>query len=144
MKSHGLRLQRRFPVPAATVFRALTDPAELVRWWGPPDFHPTASVDLREGGAYRLGMTLPGRRAIATTGVYREVQPPARLAFTWHWEGDREPETRVEIDLQEQAGSTELTLAHGGFAGTFEVANHMQGWTDCLARLARLLTTAPS
>ncbi len=137
--SQALQLQRRFPVPATTVFRALTDPAELVRWWGPAAFAPTAEVDLRPGGRYRLGMTLPGHRRIAVAGNYRSVEPPTALAYTWHWEGEAEPVTEVSITLAEAAGVTEMTLWHRGFARQPEVANHLQGWPDCLSRLEALL-----
>ena len=34
-KRLGLRLERSVPAPCAAVYRALTDPEQLRRWWGP-------------------------------------------------------------------------------------------------------------
>ena len=55
-----LKLARVFPAPRERVFRAWTEPAELMRWWGPVGFTtPSAEVDLRVGGKYRIAMRRP-------------------------------------------------------------------------------------
>ncbi len=52
-----LNLRRTFKAPRPEVFRAWTDPEELKKWWGPEGYAtPSAEVDLRVGGKYRLGM----------------------------------------------------------------------------------------
>jgi uncharacterized protein YndB with AHSA1/START domain len=46
-----VRLERTFEADIERVFRAFTDPDELVRWWGPMDVRTSvAEIDLRVGG----------------------------------------------------------------------------------------------
>lgn len=43
-----IRFERRLRHPVASVWTALTDPSELIGWWGDAD------VDLREGGRFEV------------------------------------------------------------------------------------------
>lgn len=134
-----LCLRRTFDAPRERVFRAWTDPEQLVRWWGPRGFTvPEHAMDVREGGAWRTTMRSPEGRDHVVSGVYREIDPPRRLAFTWGWETDgvRGHETLVTVELHERDGGTELVLTQA----TFETADgrdrHEEGWSsslDCLA-----------
>ena len=67
----------------------------LVHWWRMEaegwNF-AGAWIDLRVGGRYRLGMTDPAGTTHVAVGVYREVQRPVRLVFTWDW---KNPANRV-------------------------------------------------
>src|SRR3712207_302531 len=53
-----LRMTRRFDAPREQVFDAWTNPDVVRRWWSafPNGDTPTAELDLREGGRYRLAM----------------------------------------------------------------------------------------
>ena len=58
-------LTRRLAAPRALVFRALTDPEHLMRWWGPQGFTtPEAEIDLKLGGALRIVMQADQRPSI--------------------------------------------------------------------------------
>ena len=47
-----LRLKRIVPAPPAAVYRALTNPRELAKWWGPRGFTtPSVESDPRVGGS---------------------------------------------------------------------------------------------
>ncbi len=51
----------------------------------------TCEVPLREprvGGRYRLTMNLPDGKMLPVAGVYRAIDEPRRLVFTWGREGD--------------------------------------------------------
>ena len=49
LNRHTLEFVRTYPHPVERVWRAITDPAELARW-----FIPTTKWDFQEGGAYRF------------------------------------------------------------------------------------------
>ena len=78
-----------------------------------------------------------------TSGIYREIDPPRKLVFTWQWEGGEGPkegETLVTIELEERGDSTELVLIHERFATAESRDGHEQGWASALNRLeARFL-----
>ena len=137
-----LRITRTFAAPRERVFRAWTEPEQLKRWWGPPGYGtPVAEVDLRVGGRYRFGMRhLPDGEIFYLSGTYREVTPPARLVYTWRWEGEPDgQESRVTVEFNDRGASTDVVVLHEMFASRDERDKHEQGWTGCLERLVETL-----
>ena len=64
-----VRLERTFRAEIDRVFRAFTDPAELVHWWGPMNVRTSvAEIDLRIGGECRWVMHPGGQFAVSTAG----------------------------------------------------------------------------
>jgi uncharacterized protein YndB with AHSA1/START domain len=137
-----LKITRAFRAPRERVFRAWTTPQALTKWWGPPGYEcPSAEVDLRPGGKYRLAMRkLPDGDVFYLSGVYREVRAPQRLIYTWSWEGQPEMgETLVTVEFLDRAGSTEVVLTHELFPTEKIRDDHNNGWSGCLDRLAASL-----
>jgi len=133
-----LRLTRTFPASRERVFRAWTEPEALRRWLSPETHEtPSAEVDLRVGGAYRIGMRkLSDGKASYVTGLYREITPPEKLAFTWRWEGEPEHgETLVTLEFRDLGGVTEVVLTHEQFPSEESRDGHGKGWTSCLNKL---------
>ncbi|MEO8624680.1 MAG: SRPBCC domain-containing protein [bacterium] len=123
------------------VFSAWTEPDELAGWWRMREdgwSFSLASIDLRVGGRYRLGMTAPDGTLHVAVGEYRDIERPSRLAFTWNWENpaDDVGDTLVTIELRE-AGEhvTELVLTHERFTDPARAASHERGWTQLFALL---------
>jgi uncharacterized protein YndB with AHSA1/START domain len=142
-----LRLDRVLPAPRPRVFRACTEPADLSQWWGPQGFTtPEVHLDLRVGGTYRFGMQPPDGDLFNLSGEFREIEPPARLVYTFRWEepdpDDRE--TVVTMLLNDRGDSTEVVVAQSGFATEARRALHVDGWTDCLDRLQELMSSRRS
>ena len=127
------------------IFRALTDPAELVKWWGPSGFTtPEIEIDPRVGGSYRLGMQPPDGELFHLAGEFLEVGRPTRLAYSFRWEepDPDDQETAVKLFLDAVAGQTRLSLWHGVFATEARLALHKSGWADSLQRLSAFLESA--
>ena len=73
-------------------------------------------------------------------GVYTEITPPDRLAFTWTWENDpsvmRGSEgSLVDVVLNEAADGTQLSLSHSGLGGKLVTDMHEEGWNALLTSL---------
>jgi uncharacterized protein YndB with AHSA1/START domain len=141
----ALAMRRVVPAPRPSVFRACTDPGELTKWWGPRGFTaPSVEIDLRPGGSYRIEMQPPEGDAFHLAGEFREIDPPARLAYTFRWE-DPHPddrETFVTLSLLDLGDSTELVVSQGPFATQPRLALHEEGWTDTLDRLHELMSSS--
>jgi uncharacterized protein YndB with AHSA1/START domain len=151
-----LHLTRTFDAPREEVYRAWTEPERLRQWLTPPGgVAPSAEVELREGGSYRIEMQLMGDTAYLG-GDYLEVRPPERLVFTWAWEPvnvedantpetraiaavmNDTGETRVSVEFRERGGSTEVVLSHT--LPTDAVREfHEGGWTSSLDQLETVL-----
>lgn len=123
--------------PAERVFGALTSPEERVRWWGAEGRFKTthAESDLRPGGKWMMRGIGLGGRPFTVQGVYREIERPRLLVFTWlpSWQDDP-TETLVSFDFFEKDGMTTVRLTHSGLATESSRAQH-RGWPDILTWL---------
>ncbi len=135
-----LVIKRRFEAPASLVFKMFTQPEHIARWWGCSDSTVTrCSNDLRVGGDYHVEMRMGDGAVHRITGVYREVEDPRLLSFTWGWldeQGQRSHETLVTVTFAERGQATEVTLRHEVFESVEERDAHGQGWGFSLDRLA--------
>jgi uncharacterized protein YndB with AHSA1/START domain len=139
-----LRLKRILPAPRGAVYRALTDPEELAKWWGPRGFSaPSVDFDPRVGRSYRIAMQPPDGDLFYLSGEFREVDPSGRLAYTFRWDppdpDDRQ--TVVSLSLQDRGERTEILLTQGEFATQERLALHEEGWIDSFGRLEQVLST---
>jgi uncharacterized protein YndB with AHSA1/START domain len=137
-----LELERVLPAPRARVWEACTQPDELAKWWGPKGFTaPSVELDVRVGGRYRIAMQPPDGELFHLSGVFREVDRPARLAYTFEWEppdpDDRE--TVVTLSFDDLGDSTRVRFTQRSFATEPRRALHEQGWTDGFERLQEVV-----
>jgi uncharacterized protein YndB with AHSA1/START domain len=141
-----LRLERTLTAPRPAVYRALTEPEELGKWWGPRGFTvPHVDFDLRVGGRYRIAMQPPDGDLFHLSGEFREVEPPARLAYAFRWDPPHpdDRETVVTLTLEDRGEETEVRLTQGEFATEERYALHEAGWTESFERLEQMLGRAP-
>ena len=127
-----VRREIQIPAPAATVFAFLTDPEKIVSWMG-----AEATTAAHPGGIYLVKGV--GDRANVARGVFREVVPVHRLAYSFGWEGSEEVppgSSLIEIDLIDRDGGTLLRMTHSGLPSAPQCANHDRGWAHYLDRLA--------
>ncbi|HEX4783219.1 MAG TPA: SRPBCC domain-containing protein [Candidatus Sulfotelmatobacter sp.] len=140
---NSVHVSRTIRADAERLFRAWTDPQGLMHWWRQEAegwAFAGATIDLRVGGHYRLAMTAPDGKVRAAVGVYREIERPVRLVFTWDWE---EPmggvsDTLVTVDFRETGTNvTEVVITHERFTDRARMGRHEQGWTELLRLLER-------
>jgi uncharacterized protein YndB with AHSA1/START domain len=137
-----LEMTRVLSASPQAVFAAVTDPAELVNWFGPEGFTmPAADFQPRVGARYRLRMQPPEGEAFFIAGVVHEVDAPSRLVYTFAYENPDpdDIENVVSLSLVDLGGSTELSLVQGPFKTEGRRALHHDGWTDSFDKLERLV-----
>jgi predicted 3-demethylubiquinone-9 3-methyltransferase (glyoxalase superfamily)/uncharacterized protein YndB with AHSA1/START domain len=107
---------RIFDAPRELVYGAWTDPTQLAQWFPPKDFtSPRCEVDPRPGGVFRCDMKAPAGppfdgAVFPGAGVFREVVPNERLAFTFKGEGDVPPPILMAVIFESQGNRTKLTI----------------------------------
>lgn len=139
-----IRLERTLPLSPEQSFELWTDPEMLARWWGPRDEagkpFQAGAVDwqAREGTAWSIVMTAPDGRSFRQGGRIIEVDRPRRLRFSFRWEEDgaRGPSTEITVAFEPVCAGTRLTFTQTGFATAASRDGHVQGWAECLDRLA--------
>ena len=138
-----LEIERVLPGAPSAVFRAFTAADELAQWWGPEGFTvPSLEFDPRVGGGYRIEMQPPTGDPFRLVGEFREVDPPARLVFTFVWE-DPDPDdvaNLAELSFRDLGGSTEVVLIQGPFRTEARRELHRSGWTDSFDKLEQFVS----
>jgi uncharacterized protein YndB with AHSA1/START domain len=123
------------------VFRALTEPQELLAWWGDPASYPAThwEMDPRVGGTWlSRWKNLADGTEFELGGEVLECRPPSRLVVSW-WD-DRYPglePTTVEYDIERLAtGGSRLRVTHSGFEGARpDFDDYNGGWSSVTAKL---------
>jgi len=124
--------------PAEAIFAALTEPEQLVQWWGEEGLYQCTHMDadLRVGGTWRTVGTSANGTTFAVEGEYTAIERPHLLEYTWRHDWDGVPEeTLVRYELAERDGSTLLRVRHSGFTGEQSRINHAEGWNRVLGWL---------
>lgn len=139
-----LTIPRLFDAPRDVVFAAFIDPKQSLQWLGPRGYTMThMEGDLRVGGAWRGCMRAKSDgRDLWHGGVYREIAPPERLAFTFAFElenGARDTETLVTITFEEQGGKTLMRFSQGVFDTPQTCEGYRGGWESEFDQLAALI-----
>lgn len=138
-----LRIERVFPVDPDRLFAAWTDPHKLAAWWGPEGMAtPICEMDVREGGSWLTTMRNDKGDEYTVSGVYRVIEPPNRLVFTWAWHNDGERnghETEVTLLFEAVDGGTRLRLEQRTFLEREHRDNHRGGWLSSFNDLARFV-----
>ena len=108
-----IHVTRDFNAPRDLVFRALTEPELIRRWWNAKRGEvTTCEVDLRPGGTWRYVMVTPDGTEVAFHGTYREIVPSERLVYTEIFEmpGVSDDDATVNtVTLEEADGRTTMT-----------------------------------
>ncbi|MGA7754978.1 MAG: SRPBCC domain-containing protein [Candidatus Sulfotelmatobacter sp.] len=110
--------------PAERIFKALTDAAELKRWFTNPEC-PVKSwqMDARVGGSYSYAtekgsIVVNGVSEFKCQGEILECDPPRVLVYTWiaSWHDDTSKRTVVRWELAPKQGGTHVKVTHSGLA----------------------------
>jgi uncharacterized protein YndB with AHSA1/START domain len=124
-----------YRAPVGRVFRSLTDPKELARW-----FIKKADLTPRKGAAYRFEW--PG--GYHHEGEVLEVEPNRRLALSWpHGSGRSRFVSRATFSVRSSGSGTILSLRHTGFPrtafGVEQYGGTQAGWAYYFLNLRSVL-----
>lgn len=153
-------ITRIFDAPRERVWKAWSEPEQLMKWWGPKTYtSPSCKMDFREGGKYLFCMRAPNGKDYWTTGVFKEIKPLEKIVWTdsfadengnpvpasYYGMGDDFPadvfpdENTVTFTFEDLNGKTKLTLVHAGMPGGEHGRLANQGWNESLDKVAVLL-----
>lgn len=137
-------LRRRLPASPARVFGAFAD-ASLVSRWLTPSPEVVLRVidfDFRVGGAYRFAYDVPGGATMFVNGVYRAIEQPSLIVFTWNIEPPDEHagvRSEVTVTLTPQGTGTDLLIRHAQLTQVGARERHAAGWRGAVDHLIALL-----
>jgi uncharacterized protein YndB with AHSA1/START domain len=123
-----LRFERRYPHPVDKVWRAITEPAHLSRWF-PADMR----MELQLGAKIRF--VFREAEWDESDGEITALDPPRLFEFTWA--GDV-----LRWELAPDGGGC-LLVFHHTFEDRAGAASSASGWEGCLAGLDEVLGDTP-
>lgn len=105
---------RLIDAPVARVWRAWTDNAEIVKWWGPHGFSDeTISREFKPGGHWRHTMIGPDGTRFGNFATYKEIEKEKRIVLVngGGKEGDDEGVgMRSVVTFKAVGDKTEITM----------------------------------
>ncbi len=132
--SDAVVVRRTIAAPAEALFDAWLDPKALAAWMRPGEIRSTvARLEPRVGGRYEIVMH-GATEQYPHNGVYRVIDRPRRLVFTWISRGTEHKETLVTVDFIVRGKGTEVVVTHEHLSESAR-PSHTHGWTSGLERL---------
>jgi uncharacterized protein YndB with AHSA1/START domain len=142
-----LVFERTFDAPIDKVWKALTDPEIVPRWWGKHGTTTTVvEMEVRPGGTWRYISSAPDRDDVEFYGEYLEVDPPRGYKWTFMFDVDGMgpmggPES---FTLEDVGGRTKVvSIGHMGSVDVLEGAlatGMVPGALETWDRLAQVLS----
>ena len=97
----SLTLKRRLNASPEKVYAAWTEPTHLTQWFGPEGgVVERADLNVQPGGRYTIVFHTQDGEQHQVSGVYKEVVPNEKLAFTWAWRSTPERESHVTVMIK--------------------------------------------
>jgi uncharacterized protein YndB with AHSA1/START domain len=140
---------RRLSAAPSKVFAAFSDATVVSRWLTPSsDVGLTVlQFDFRIGGSYRFAYHVPGGLTMFVNGVYRVIEPPTTIVFSWNIEPPDEHagiRSEVTVTLTPDGSGTHLRIRHVQLTQPGAGERHRAGWHGaigsswrCWTRLSR-------
>ena len=95
-----IQITREFDAPKHLVYKALTTPEFVRRWWHANRGEMTVcEIDLRVGGMWRYVMVADGFGEVGFHGEYREIVPNERLVSTEAYEGIPDADENATVNI---------------------------------------------
>lgn len=165
-KNSGLRpfiLSRTFDAPRELMWKAWSERARLMEWFGPQGSKmPAAKMDFRPGGSFHYCLASPDGHEMWGKFIYREIVAPEKIVLVNSFSDEDGALTRHPMSatwplemlstftLAEENGRTTATVrwlplnATEEECRTFDAARDgmVQGWTGTFNQLAAYLAKA--
>ncbi len=140
-------VEGRFKAPVGRVYRAWTDPEQIIKWFGlTAGGMQAAEIELKVGGQWRFVMSEADEGRSVLHGTYLRIEPEACLEFSWqhvyeHADGRREETSasKVTVTFREEGASTLLHLRHDGIMREEGRLGVGRGWEASFEQLSKLL-----
>ncbi len=145
--TYELRLERRFDASPEAVFDTFVDKTSQGVLHGSEQkgWHvEVIQTDVRVGGTSIVRMGPEGREPDTETRVYSVVDRPHRLELAYSMalaESGQTIETEMTVTFEEHDGGTRFTMVETGFEVEADRDGFVEGWTEYLETLGRVLKT---
>ena len=145
-----MTITAEFDAGAERVWEMWSDPRQLERWWGPPNFPATfVDHDLSPGGSVAYFMTGPDGKKYHGWWRIEEAEPPNRLRFEDGFADEegkpnaKMPTTTATVTIADADGTATMSI-HSRFAAREGMEQMLemgmeQGMSEAVGQIDALL-----
>lgn len=125
------------------LFKAWTDPKELIKWFGPkPNCLLAVDVDLRVGGGWCFLVEESAEKKVHLKGEYLQIESDKTLIFSWSHvkefptgRSETTPFSQVTVHFTPVEQGTRLDLRHESVQTEDGRLGVGRGWFACVTNL---------
>jgi uncharacterized protein YndB with AHSA1/START domain len=137
-------VRHRLAAAPTKVFAAFSEASLVSRWLTPsPDVALTVlQFEFHIGGSYRFAYHVPDGATMFVNGVYRVIEPPSTIVFSWNIEPPDEHagiRSEVTITLTPDGSGTRLLIRHEQLTQAGAARRHTEGWRGAIDQLTAML-----
>lgn len=142
-RNHSIQITWKFPHPPAKLWQAWTDPAIAKLWFGsdPNGKGLEAKMDVRVNGSFSVTFANSDDTEFTAQGIYKEVNEPKRLVFTWGWANQPEVDELITLEFSPDGDGTLMSFEQSNIDPSTTLHNYEEGWRSTFQKLEKALET---
>ncbi len=144
--TQAIQASKEFNKSVNELYDAWINPDKLKQWWHPAE-NKLVNVEneVQEGGHIKYEFeTANSEQAFVITGEYKEVQPAAKLVYSWNWQlpgnnAIKDNHFELTVAFSGDDSSSTINITQHNLDDAESVHPHRKGWEDELESLHRFL-----
>jgi len=135
---HKIVIKKVFPIDRKTLFSAFTESQKMKEWFFlEKGWNVEVRNNLKVGENYSIKMRSQDGLISNNTGVYKDIESPNRLAFTWAVSNNID--SLVIVDFESIKGDTKITLTHDRLPNESYYYLHLWAWQHWFENLRQFV-----
>lgn len=142
--NHSVQITWHFPHLPAKVWQAWTDSSIANLWFGsdPNGKVLDAKFDVRINGSFSVTFVNSDGSEFTAQGIYKEIDEPKRLIFTWGWTNPQESAELISLQFTPDEHRTVMTFEISNIDPN-TLHNYEEGWRSTFQKLEKALQITP-
>jgi uncharacterized protein YndB with AHSA1/START domain len=149
-------ITRVFDAPRELVWKAWTDPKDVMQWWGPKGFTaPFCRMDFRVGGKFLCCMRAPDGQEFWSGGEYHEIVLHEKIVYSMYFaDAEGNKVEAADYGIEHEAidgandvvtfedlgdGRTRITLIGNESMESAKESGQAEGWYEILDKIAAVI-----
>ena len=141
--SRSIRIAWEFSHPPVKVWQAWTDPSIAKLWLGsdPNGTVLDARFDVQINCSFSVTFVNSDGTEFTCHGIYKEVNEPKRLVFTWGWANQPDVAELISLQFAPNEHGTLMRFEQSNIDPQTTLHNYEEGWRSTFQKLERALGT---
>ena len=138
---HSVQISWKFPHPPEILWQAWTDPVMARLWFGsdPAGQVLDANFAVQLNGVFSVTFANADGTEFTCRGIYKEIQPPHKLIFTWGWANQPEVDELITLQFSPDEHGTLMLFEQSQIDPQTALHNYEEGWRSTFQKLEKAL-----